>query len=133
MGILAMSEALYTTIWFVLIWFVFFPALEGPSRIEHAAKQPLLPLNGLPLEAIGFEPAGELGRLVRHVSGTGDVPLPAELLELLCQGPLLCGQALELLAKRSSTSHWQQTRALLAEAALLLRQLSQSLEGFCQA
>ena len=40
MGILAMSEALYTTIWFLLIWVVFFPALVT-ALIAFAAVQAL--------------------------------------------------------------------------------------------
>jgi len=38
MGILAMSEATYTTIWFLLIWVVFFPALVT-ALIAFAAVQ----------------------------------------------------------------------------------------------
>ena len=117
-----------------LLLLVLLLALQRPPGIEHAAEQLFLPLHRLPVEPASLQPLRQLLGLVGHLAGAGHVALAAQLLQLLRQRALLRRQLLQLLLRTTAGAHLRYERGpLLAQLALLLRQLPHLLHCFGQA
>ena len=83
-----------------LLLLVFFASLQGAAGVEHAAEQPLLPLDHLPVEPAALEPLGQILGLVGHLAGPRKVAAALQLLQLLGQRPLAGAELAELLPDR---------------------------------
>src|SRR5215213_3906606 len=98
---------------------VLFASLQRPSGVQHAAKQSLLTLDHLSVQAAPLQAAGQLLGLVGHLPRPRDVSLSLKLLQLLSQCPLPGGQTLELVLHAAAAHHGKQPLPLSAEPALL--------------